>query len=48
VRCVRGGAASTFFWIDPANRISGVFMTQVFGGDAKSFWLEAIRGLYAK
>lgn len=41
-----GGAASTFFWIDPAGKTSGVLMTQVFGGDASSFWLAIMRELY--
>ncbi|WP_299329464.1 serine hydrolase [Parasphingopyxis sp.] len=42
-----GGAASTFFWIDPAGETSGVIMTQVFGGDVRSYFLEAMRILYA-
>ncbi|QLC25362.1 beta-lactamase family protein [Parasphingopyxis algicola] len=42
-----GGAASTNFWIDPHGGTSGVMMTQVFGGDVKSYWLEALRILYA-
>ncbi len=41
-----GGAASTFFWVDPKNEISGVVMTQVFGGDVKSYWLEMMRFIY--
>lgn len=43
-----GGAASTFFWIDPAGDVSGVLMTQVFGGDASSFWLAIIRDIYSE
>lgn len=42
------GAASTYFWIDPIGRTSGVLMTQVFGGDVKSHWLEMLRLIYAK
>lgn len=30
-----GGAASTAFWIDPAERLAVVFMTQVIGTDAR-------------
>ena len=41
------GAASTYFWIDPANEISGVLMTQVFGGDVRSVWLSVLDALYA-
>lgn len=41
-----GGAASTFFWIDPAGKTSGVLMTQVFGGDSSSFWLAVVREIY--
>ncbi|MDQ3079063.1 MAG: beta-lactamase family protein [Pseudomonadota bacterium] len=42
-----GGAASTFFWIDPAGRTSGVMMTQMFGGDVRNYWLEIMRTIYA-
>ncbi|MBV7265258.1 serine hydrolase domain-containing protein [Erythrobacter ani] len=41
-----GGAASTYFWIDPDGRTSGVFMTQVFGGDVKSYFIEMVRAIY--
>jgi CubicO group peptidase (beta-lactamase class C family) len=41
------GAASTYFWVDPANEISGVLMTQVFGGDVRSVWLSILDALYA-
>jgi CubicO group peptidase (beta-lactamase class C family) len=30
-----GGAASTAFWIDPAENLAVVFMTQVMGTDAR-------------
>jgi CubicO group peptidase (beta-lactamase class C family) len=30
-----GGAASTAFWIDPAEDLTVVFMTQVMGTDAR-------------
>jgi CubicO group peptidase (beta-lactamase class C family) len=40
------GAASTYFWIDPANQVSGVLMTQVFGGDVRSVWLSVLDSLY--
>lgn len=42
------GAASTYFWIDPVNDISGVLMTQVFGGDVRSVWLSIIDALYGE
>lgn len=41
-----GGAASTFFWVDPAGQSSGVMMTQVFGGDVRPYWLAAMKILY--
>lgn len=41
-----GGAASTYFWVDPDRRISGVVMTQVFGGDVMPFYLEMLNTLY--
>jgi CubicO group peptidase (beta-lactamase class C family) len=43
-----GGAGSTFFWVDPDRRITGVVMTQVLVGDAMAFYLEMIDTLYAK
>ncbi len=43
-----GGAASTYFWVDPLSQSSGVLMTQVFGGDVKSYWLAMIERLYAR
>lgn len=42
-----GGAASTYFWVDPLSQSSGVLMTQVFGGDVKSYWLAMMERLYA-
>jgi CubicO group peptidase (beta-lactamase class C family) len=42
-----GGAASTYFWVDPAGQTSGVMMTQVFGGDVRPYWLAAMRIIYA-
>lgn len=42
-----GGAASTYFWVDPDRRITGVVMTQVFGGDVAPFYLEMLNTLYA-
>lgn len=42
-----GGAASTYFWIDPERRISGVVMTQVFGGDVMPFYLEMMNTIYS-
>ena len=42
-----GGAASTNFWADPDRRITGVVMTQVFGGDVMPFYLEMVNTLYA-
>jgi CubicO group peptidase (beta-lactamase class C family) len=41
-----GGAASTYFWVDPDRKISGVVMTQVFGGDVMPFYLEMLNTLY--
>lgn len=35
-----GGAASTFFWIDPQRGITGVLMTQVFGGDVAPYFTQ--------
>ncbi len=43
-----GGAASTYFWVDPDRKISGVVMTQVFGGDVMPFYLEMLNTLYGK
>ena len=34
-----GGAASTYFWVDPSRRISGVLMTQMFGGDVAPYFV---------
>jgi CubicO group peptidase (beta-lactamase class C family) len=42
-----GGAASTHFWVDPDRRITGVVMTQVFGGDVMPFYLEMLNTIYA-
>jgi len=42
-----GGAASTYFWVDPDRRITGVVMAQVFGGDVMPFYLEMLSALYA-
>jgi CubicO group peptidase (beta-lactamase class C family) len=42
-----GGAASTFFWADRERRITGVLMTQVFGGDASPYFVELLNTLYA-
>lgn len=41
-----GGAASTYFWVDPARRLTGVVMTQVFGGDVGPFYLDILRAVY--
>jgi CubicO group peptidase (beta-lactamase class C family) len=41
-----GGAASTIFWVDPANEISGVILTQVFGGDFRAAYLAMIEAWY--
>lgn len=40
------GAASTFFWVDPENETIGLIMTQVIGGDFKSYRLEIIDAWY--
>jgi CubicO group peptidase (beta-lactamase class C family) len=40
------GAASTYFWVDPDRELTGVVMTQVFGGDVMSFYLEMLNALY--
>ncbi len=42
-----GGAASTYFWLDPDRRISAVVMTQVFGGDVMPFYLEMMNTVYS-
>ena len=41
-----GGAASTIFWIDPENDMSGVILTQVFGGDFRAVYLAMINAWY--
>ena len=41
-----GGAASTYFWVDPQRRISGVLMTQVFGGDVSPYFAHLMDTLY--
>jgi CubicO group peptidase (beta-lactamase class C family) len=41
-----GGAASTFFWADPANQIGGCIMAQVFGGDFRAYHLAMIQAFY--
>ena len=41
-----GGAASTFFWVDRERRISGVLMTQVFGGDAAPYFVELVDAVH--
>ena len=35
-----GGAASSFFWIDPQRGITGVLLTQVFGGDVAPYFTQ--------
>ena len=42
-----GGAASTLFWVDPDNDVSGVIMAQVFGGDFRAYHVPLIRAVYA-
>lgn len=42
-----GGAASTFFWIDPQGQTSGVMMTQVIGGDVRQYYLALLEALYS-
>jgi len=41
-----GGAASTYFWVDSASGITGVLMTQVFGGDVAPYFTELLERLY--
>lgn len=41
-----GGAASTYMWADPARGLSGVVMTQVFGGDVGAFYIDMLRAIY--
>jgi CubicO group peptidase (beta-lactamase class C family) len=43
-----GGAASTNFWVDPENEIVGVVMSQVFGGDVRTFYLEMLSAIYER
>jgi CubicO group peptidase (beta-lactamase class C family) len=31
-----GGAASTYYWVDPHEELAGVFMTQYQGADSPS------------
>lgn len=40
------GAASTYFWADPARGASGVLMTQVFGGDVMPYFMDLMDALY--
>ncbi len=40
------GAASTFFWADPARGASGVMLAQVFGGDVMPYFLDLMDALY--
>ncbi len=42
-----GGAASTYFWVDPARGISGVLLTQVFGGDVGPYFTALLDTLYS-
>ena len=39
------GAASTLFWIDPTERLTAVFMTQVLPPDQTSTWRRDVRNL---
>ena len=41
-----GGAASTYFWVDPGRGITGVLMTQVFGGDVGPYFVHLLDTLY--
>ncbi len=41
-----GGAASTYFWVDPSRGVTGVLMTQVFGGDVAPYFMELVDALY--
>lgn len=43
-----GGAASTIFWVDPENNMSGVILTQVFGGDFRAAYLAMIDAWYGE
>ena len=40
-----GGAASTFFWIDRQRGITGVLMTQVFGGDVAPYFTQLMEAV---
>lgn len=40
------GAASTYFWIDEQTDTTGVFMTQVFEGDGRSYFSEILKRVY--
>jgi CubicO group peptidase (beta-lactamase class C family) len=41
-----GGAASTYFWVDPGRGITGVLMTQVLGGDVGPYFVDLLATLY--
>lgn len=43
-----GGAASTFFWVDTENGLSGVVLTQVFGGDFRAVYLDMVDRYYSE
>jgi CubicO group peptidase (beta-lactamase class C family) len=40
------GAASTYFWIDEETQTTGVLMTQVLGGDVRSYFSELLSKIY--
>ncbi|GLQ21381.1 serine hydrolase domain-containing protein [Algimonas porphyrae] len=42
------GAASTYFWIDEETDTTGVFMTQVFESDVRSYFGEILARIYAE
>ena len=43
-----GGAASTFFFIDPVNNVTILLFTQVFGNQVRPVWGELLKYLYGE
>jgi CubicO group peptidase (beta-lactamase class C family) len=43
-----GGAASTFFFIDPVNNVTVLMFTQVFGNQVRPVWGELLKDVYGE
>ena len=42
------GAASTYYWIDPATQTTGVLMTQVIGGNVRDYFGDLLEAVYGE